>query len=291
MTDGRQYSEQEVAAILSRAAELSIEQAGARGTSLSELERIAMEAGIDPQLVRRAASEVSSGRTPVRPSVWRRLFGPLRLRFETVVPGEITEGDHEVLFDVVQSSLNLPGTLNRAGRSFSWSLTNQQRSLTVHVTSRNGQTTVRVEETLGSLAGGIWGGVFGGVGGGLGPVAGILAGSAFGPLGAILGVLGTPGLAAGGTRALYGAAVNAREAKLSQVFESLVEAVREQAAHDGASSASESALVDARARAGLLDAPRVEGSSSSEEPVRERAEREVVDAATANGSASRRAPS
>ncbi len=260
MPKERRYSDQEVSALLARAADLSVEQ-NKGGLSLTEVERIAQEAGLDAALVRQAAAELARGAAPTRAgttTTWQKLFGKVRLRFETVVPGEMDEAAHEDLFDAVQEHLGLPGTLNRAGRAFSWTLTpgaNGGRSLTIHVSPKGGQTVVRVEERLGNLAGGLYGGLFGGAGGGLSPMAGLGGAALFGPVGAVLGVAATLALTLAGTRALYGKLAGNREEDLARLFEALTDIVAEHAVTD------ESALAAAKERQGLLPA------AAAEEPV------------------------
>lgn len=65
-TPPRLYSEEEVSKILDRATGLHRERPGhssgsSSGLSLAELEEIALEAGIDPLDLRRAAMELDSG--------------------------------------------------------------------------------------------------------------------------------------------------------------------------------------------------------------------------------------
>ena len=60
----RKFNDEEVALIIKRAAELQqteqVEQEPSSALSLSEVEEIAKEAGIDPALIRRAASTLDS---------------------------------------------------------------------------------------------------------------------------------------------------------------------------------------------------------------------------------------
>jgi hypothetical protein len=266
----RRYSEQEVAALLTRAAELSAPD-DARGSTLDEVERIAAEAGISTAMVRQAAAELARGKKPApSSSVWARLFGKGRIRFETVIPGEIAEEDHEELFDTIQEQLGLPGTLKTAGRAFSWALhagPQGGRTVTVHISARNGQTTIRVEERVGNLAGGIWGGVMGGVGGGVAPLAGIGAGALIGGPVAVAGaVVATLLASAVGSRALYDHFRNRREEELSQLFESLCDAVTEMVADDVPTQPkTESALAQTKARLGLRAPNAAEEAASTAE--------------------------
>jgi hypothetical protein len=250
----RRYSEKEVAELLTRAAELS-GPVQAKGTSLDEVERIAAEAGIPSALVRQAAAELSRGKKPAQaPSIWERLFGKGRIRFEAVLPGEIAESDHEELFDIIQENLGLPGTLNRAGRAFSWALQagpQGGRSVSVHISARNGQTVIRIEERVGNLAGGVWGGLFGGAGGGLAPLAGIGAAALGGPVAAFAAVLATLAAAGLGSRGLYDHLREKRAEELSHLFEALTDAVTQMASGEGDNDNEESALAGVKERLGL----------------------------------------
>ncbi len=261
----RRYSDAEVAAILSRAADLSVEQAPT-ATTLSELERIGKEAGLSPELIRQAAAELGRGGRPVdKPSFWGRVFGRLRLRHETVIPGELDDDGPQALLDAIQHELALPGALSQAGSSFVWSTTSSPqggRAVTVHVSSKNGETTVRVEERLGNLAGGIWGGVMGGAGSSIAAFAGVGGGVLAGPIGAVLGAgigvapseWGPPGHEEGAHkgRAIYEAAYNGRAEQAQALFAAVTNVVSE---HAVLSEETTSALEAARERHGVLPAP------------------------------------
>src|SRR5690625_2405471 len=62
----RTYTEEEVAALFQRAAELQVERGrrptGSTGLSFDELARIAADSGLDPQLLRHAAQEMDAKR-------------------------------------------------------------------------------------------------------------------------------------------------------------------------------------------------------------------------------------
>ena len=87
---GRRFNEREVAAIIKRASELQeVESIGesSTGMSLAELEQIAREAGLDPALVRRAASDLDTRVTDRQPSAF---FGaPTGLVLERTIDGEV----------------------------------------------------------------------------------------------------------------------------------------------------------------------------------------------------------
>jgi len=169
----RQYSEEEVALIIKRAAELQqteqTEQEPSTALSLIEVEQIAKEAGIDPRLIRRAAMGLDQPAQTNRPSPW--LGAPTRLVFERVVEGEIPAEEFEGLVAELRRTLGQNGIPSVLGRSLAWSSTMgrrhaQGRNVDVSIVPRGGVTTIRVEEELRNIAGALLGGIVGGAGGG-----------------------------------------------------------------------------------------------------------------------------
>jgi len=168
----RRFTEADTDAILRRTAELasgSDAATPARGLTVDEMETLAQEAGLSPELVRRAAREVSL-RSALQPSPWTG--GPRRLALERVIPGELSEAAWEAIVGEVQRTLGMPGFVSKVGRTRTWSALSQtgnagtQRHVTVTATIHDGNTVVRVDEPLGKLAGALFGGLVGGLGGG-----------------------------------------------------------------------------------------------------------------------------
>lgn len=170
----RRFNDEEVALIIKRAAELQqteqTEQDPGNALSLSDVEQIAREAGIDPRLIRRAALGLDQPSTTNRPSPW--IGSPTRLVFERVVDGEIPIEEFEPLVAEVRRTFGDNGVPSVLGRSLAWSSSmggrrkGQGRHIDVSVVPRGGVTTIRVEEELRNLAGGLFGGLVGGGGGG-----------------------------------------------------------------------------------------------------------------------------
>lgn len=226
----RRFTEEQVSLILKRAAELQKAAArtgDSRRMSLSELEAVACEAGLDGAMVRRAAAEVSS-RPHVRSRPSTFLGGPRNLVLEAVVEREVTKECYEEIVEEIRRGTGELGQTNTLGKSLAWASgqgPGQGMSRLIHVTvvPRGGRTTIRIEEKLSALAGALFGGVLGGVGGG-----------GTGMVVAPLAVLGTPiliplGLTAwiGGvyliTRRIYGRKARAREHELQHLLRRLIE--------------------------------------------------------------------
>lgn len=228
----RRFDEREVALIIQRAGELQQKSATAAdrgGMSLVELEQIAREAGLDPALVRRAALELDDQRSAAS----SRLAGaPLRILLERTFQGEVSTDEFEGLVAEIRRSMSDPGVVSVLGRSVTWSPSpsgagrrGATRRLGVTISPRNGQTTLRIEESFGQLAGGLFGGIMGGVGGGMGTSLGMSVG--IGVLHSALAATGIVGgvalLAYGGARGIYTLTVNRRRRELELLRDRLAE--------------------------------------------------------------------
>ena len=208
MTDSnlpaRRYSDKEISRLLKRATELQSQDPNSSerdGMTLAELEGIAREAGIDPAMLQRAASELD--REPARSGLGPLLAGDtLALVIERSFEGELDASELEALVPLINSAADTPGNVALVGRTLNFNGGGQQnaRSVQVLVTSREGRTQVRIEERYGQLAGGLFAGLVGGGGMGLGVGVGSGVGAA---IGSALFVVGIPVLT---VSALYGVA-------------------------------------------------------------------------------------
>ncbi|MEK9509892.1 hypothetical protein WI460_16955 [Gemmatimonadota bacterium Y43] len=186
----RRYGEEEVSRLLKRATELQRAQPTSpepSGLTLEELEEIALEAGIDPALLRRAADELDTVATPLDDLGSTLAGAPTRIVLERVLDHEVPATAFGPLVPIIQVAAEAPGQASQVGRSLTWHSHNPSnpRTLQVVVTVHRGQTTIRIEERYGGLVGAIFGGVMGGVGGGVGMGLG----------GALAGITGSAALA------------------------------------------------------------------------------------------------
>ena len=112
--DGRSYSDDEMARILRKAAELQasgspsvdLERSGLR---LSEIKQIAAEVGIDGEFIDRASRLAS-----VEPAMGKSdLWGPPRKTVHSYeVPGELSEAQLADLLDVVRDTMEEGGSVS-----------------------------------------------------------------------------------------------------------------------------------------------------------------------------------
>lgn len=212
----KRYGDSEVARILKRATELQRAEPSAadpEGLTLAELAEIAREAGIDPNLLRRAAAEVES-RTPTNTLAEKLAGAPMGISIERTVLGELPPDKFDAIIPLIQRATEGQGTASAVGKTLTWSSRTDNNTATqqVLVASRDGETLIRVEEKFNGLAGGLFGGLVGGVGigagvGGGGAVAGIL-GSALLAFTLPVAVIGGSYV---GARAIYSRIVRRRE--------------------------------------------------------------------------------
>ena len=215
----RLYGEKEIGQILKRATELQHVEPpvpSADSMTLKELEDIAAEVGIDPAYLRRAALEVDTG--AAERSTWAKLAGEeLLLVREITVPGELRKDGFERIVAVIERGSSDHGQSSLLGRTITWRAETPKKSRTVQitVTSRDGQTSVRLEENLKNLAG-----EFFGTGGALAGIGGFAMGAnaGIGLLGLWIPV-GIIGLTYMGTREIYRAIVRRRRRAMGKLFE------------------------------------------------------------------------
>lgn len=226
----RRYTEKEVGLLLRRATEIQRSEPSARapaGLTLGELEEVALEAGIDPRHLRRAAAELEAGAGGSTLGA-KLAGGALAFVLERTVPGELSHERFEELVPLMQSGTLGQGTASAVGKTLTWSSRSDTNtsSQQILVSSGDGRTTIRVEERLSGLAGALHGGLVAGVGGGVGIGAG----------GALGGILGSTALAVafpvaiiGGSyaaaRAIFAAQVRKRRRRMEELLDRLAERV------------------------------------------------------------------
>lgn len=139
----RRFTDREVALVLRKASELDEAQgsAGAAGLSLAQLEEIAAEVGIAPEVVRRAVSELDR-------SGPRGLLsgGPLSHQAIRAVPGELDREALARLIQHVDGSSDQVGQVTEALGGIQWTARDRFRTTQVSLTPSGGETRVRVVE-------------------------------------------------------------------------------------------------------------------------------------------------
>ncbi|NNE47941.1 MAG: hypothetical protein HKN37_14920 [Rhodothermales bacterium] len=144
MPGKRVYTESEFSAVLKRAAELQrIEGVDdSPGLYLEELQEIAVDVGIDPDHVKRAAFELDEAE-PEKGDYW--LGGPTDIDLEWIVEGEMSDEKWEDALGEIRRAFSAEGEIRREGRTRDW-VHRDQMGGRVHVSmspARN-QTRIRI---------------------------------------------------------------------------------------------------------------------------------------------------
>src|SRR5262249_48789871 len=148
---------------------------------LADVKASAVDAGISETFVQQAlrehglvAAPVASDGPPGRGMVAPRGTGTLpaivvkdgpkqpvnaflgtatRIVVEATIDGEMPERDYDLVLDIIRREIGEVGQIGSVGRTFSWSVSNQNRKLQISVMPRGGKTTVRIDEQLSNIAG------------------------------------------------------------------------------------------------------------------------------------------
>lgn len=144
----RRYTDQEVALVLARAADLEERRAdgpsgGGRGLTLRELHEIAREVGLSPAVIDEAVSAL--GPAPARPSL---LGAPLSHRLVRGVPGRLDEEDLRRLIRVVEDQVDDTGTVTEALGVVRWTTVSHGQkfdpTMQVSLSSHGDETQIQV---------------------------------------------------------------------------------------------------------------------------------------------------
>ena len=154
-----------------------------------------------------------------------------RIVVEASIEGEMPERDYDLVLDLIRREIGEVGQIGSVGRTFSWSVSNQNRRLQISVMPRGGKTTVRIDEQLGNVAGGVFGGIMGGGGGGMGGMMmGIIMGTTHQPLIGFAAWLATIGAAFGAARMTLSRIASNRHAKLTEMAHLIANQIAESTA-------------------------------------------------------------
>jgi hypothetical protein len=162
----RRFTDREIGLILRRAVELEEGSPkrglpSARGLSLRELEEIAKEAGIDPEMVGRAIEEMDDRHGLEFRSIW----GPSGVKREVrTVRGKMSREAVGLLMRVVDQEVDAQGTVVEALGGVRWTSNTRFLSTQVSVEPSGEDTLLRVEEHYSDAVRGPLHGIWGSLG-------------------------------------------------------------------------------------------------------------------------------
>ena len=138
------FSEKQISTILRRATEMQEASMTTDPTGLTfeELQQIAVEAGIDAKYIAAAITEQEQEGDVDERFYW--LGAPTSIERERVVAGEVSDEQWEEMVAEIRSTFGLVGASGQVGRSREWTHDSKEQQAQVTVTSREGQTKIRL---------------------------------------------------------------------------------------------------------------------------------------------------
>jgi hypothetical protein len=140
MTTPAKYTDEQMALILQRAAEL--QAAGEEHVhSLESIQQLALQVGIDPALVAHAAATLPSRRA-ARSTVWGDSPG---YRLSRRMPGPVRASEHAALVATIRDHMSAAGLLQPIGDGFEWHCGPADNKIVVALSPAGDETNVRVD--------------------------------------------------------------------------------------------------------------------------------------------------
>lgn len=153
----RHFNEKEIGSLIQRASELHEEAAGSSDPNLSlkDAEQIAVELGISPEYVRRAALELDHKAEPL--SKFSITGAPFMVDLARVVPEPMSDEQWEFVVAELRRVAGGKGTLDSIGQTREWSKTVDDLGTTLYgmrVSARSDgeQTSIHLKKHFGGLA-------------------------------------------------------------------------------------------------------------------------------------------
>jgi len=138
------FSDDEMARIVGLAAALQDDGDDPRGHSLQEIQEVAGQVGIPPDLIARVAADVPRGPSPS--SLGRALFGPSASRVVIgMLDGPIPVSSYAGILAVARGTTAQIGRASEIGHSLEWRTGSLFYEMNLTVVPGERQTTIRVE--------------------------------------------------------------------------------------------------------------------------------------------------
>ena len=150
-TKARRYSEEEFALILRKASEIQEVPGDGPGSSsgegitLSEIQSIAREAGIDPHAISRAAALLGATEWEEKTGLAAGIFGApgtYNLNFE--VPGQLPPEEFGRLLELIRSHLEHQGEASEVMGGVEWKTVGELSAVNVNISPRGGSTSIQI---------------------------------------------------------------------------------------------------------------------------------------------------
>jgi hypothetical protein len=173
--NNREFSEQEVSAVLKRALDLQKKEHADSGyatrLSADDLKKIAQESGISTDYIEQAIAELEQKTTEKAHGIGEIISGgPSLLTLRKELPLEMPKAEFEEMVSTIHGILKVHGQSSIIGNTFTWQHQDPRSGTTFNITvaAKAKKTVLELQANLAPVKGGLFGGLMGGIGGGLG---------------------------------------------------------------------------------------------------------------------------
>ncbi len=153
MSNNRLYTEKEISKILKKAGEI---QASERekvtvGLSLEEIQQLAEEVGLEPDIIAQVAGKLDEESEP-EPGFFGSLLMPTKIDLEQVIPGNISEDEWPEIVSMIERATSKSGSSSQIGKLLEWTEDSRHSKQKLSVIQGDNQTKVIFQGTYTQLA-------------------------------------------------------------------------------------------------------------------------------------------
>ena len=122
MGSDRLYTEKEISEILKRAGKVQAAQSEkvTMGLSLEEIQHIAEEVGLEPDIVASVANEIDIEPEQEEEGFISSLLIPTKIDIEQIIPGELSEEEWPEIVSMIERKVGKSGASSQIGRMMEW---------------------------------------------------------------------------------------------------------------------------------------------------------------------------
>jgi hypothetical protein len=153
MSNDRLYTEKEISKILKKEGEIQVSEREkvTVGLSLEELQQLAEEVGLEPDIIANVAQEIDIEPEP-EPGFFGSLLMPTKIDIDQVIPGTITENEWPEIVSMIERSTGKSGSSSQIGKMLEWTADSRHSVHKLSVIPSENQTKIIFQGTFTQLA-------------------------------------------------------------------------------------------------------------------------------------------
>jgi len=154
MSNERLYTEKEISKILKRAGEVQAAQSEkiTVGLSLEEIQQIAKDVGLEPDIVANVANEIDDEPEQEETGFFSSLMMPTKIDLEHVLPGNLSENEWPEVVSLIERATGKSGSSSQIGKMLEWISDGKHTDYKLSLFSGEDQSKVILQGNFNQLA-------------------------------------------------------------------------------------------------------------------------------------------